>query len=177
MKSSAFSTTITLRPVALSDEEVVRSANVEMAADGFTFAFGLEGTTIFADYVQELRDRREARDVKNGAVPETFLLAEADGAVVGRLSLRHTLDDRLREKGGHIGFGVLPGHRRRGYATQILRRALGLARDIGLQRVLITCSEHNLGSRSVIETLGGVYHDSTTQPGEEATRRYWIELG
>ena len=155
MRIKVSSTTITLRPVAVGDENVVRSANEEMAAEGFTFALGLKNITDFADYLQELDDRRQDRGEKNGAVPETFLLAEAGGVVVGRLSLRHTLDDRLREKGGHIGFGVLPGHRRRGYATQILREALSLAREIGLQRVLITCSQHNLGSRSVIEALGG----------------------
>lgn len=177
MKSNDSSTAITLRPVAVGDEDVVRSANVEMAAEGFTFAFGLKNTTDFADYLRELGDRRQDRGEKNGVVPETFLLAEADGAIVGRLSLRHRLDDKLREKGGHIGFGVLPGHRRRGYATQILREALNLARKIGLQQVLVTCSEQNLGSRSVIEALGGVYRDSTTQPDGAATRRYWIGLG
>lgn len=176
MTRTASGSMIKLRPVTLNDEGAVRSANVDMAADGFTFAFGLDESTVFADCVQELDDRWEDRVEKSGAVPETFLLAEADGAIVGRLSLRHALNDRLHERGGHIGFGVLPGHRRRGYATEILKQALGLARDIGLKRVLITCSEHNAGSRSVIEGLGGVYHGSTTQSGEAATRRYWIEL-
>lgn len=169
-------TMLKLRPMALSDENVVRAANLEMAAEGFTFAFGLGYFTPFAEYIQKLEDRREARGEMNGAVPETFLLAEADGEIVGRVSLRHKLNEQLRERGGHIGFGVLPGHRRRGYASEMLKQALVLARDLGLKSVLLTCDEPNTGSRCVIEGQGGIYEDSTMQPEGASTRRYWIEL-
>tara|TARA_R110002124_G_scaffold63350_15_gene173115 strand:+ start:14008 stop:14517 length:510 start_codon:yes stop_codon:yes gene_type:complete len=165
-----------LRPVAIDDENAVRSANADMAAEGFTFAFGLDPSTCFADYVQSLADRTEGRGAMHGAVPETFLLAEAEGEIVGRLSLRHTLDEQLRQRGGHIGFGVLPGHRRRGYAREILKQALVLARRLDLDRVLLTCNAQNAGSRAIIEGQGGVYEDSITQAGGAVTRRYWIAL-
>jgi len=165
-----------LRPVAIGDESAVRAANAAMAAEGFAFAFGLDHATRFADYVQSLADRRAGRGAMNGAVPETFLLAEAGGVIVGRLSLRHALNQQLRDRGGHIGFGVLPGHRRRGYATEILRQGLVLARGLGLGRVLLTCNQDNAGSRAVIEGQGGVYEDSITQAGGSVTRRYWIAL-
>jgi predicted acetyltransferase len=53
-------------------------------------------------------------------VPETFLVAMAAGDIIGRVSIRHELNTFLAAEGGRIGYGVLPGLRRRGFATQML---------------------------------------------------------
>ena len=88
-------------------------------------------------------------------VPSTFLVADIDGQIVGRVTIRHELNDFLRVEGGHIGYCVLPGFRRRGYATEILRQALIVARSIGIDRVLVTCDDDNAASIAVIEANGG----------------------
>ncbi|UXN71192.1 GNAT family N-acetyltransferase [Devosia neptuniae] len=163
-----------LRPVALGDEAAVRAATRELAEEGFTFALGLDAASSFADYVARLDARRHGRGLTAGAVPETFLLAEVDGQIVGRLSLRHALNDQLRTNGGHIGFGILRSHRRRGHASEILRQALILARDLGIERVLLTCNESNASSRRVIESQGGVFGGHS--PTDPAKRLYWIAL-
>ena len=81
----------------------------------------------------------------------------------------------LRRGGGHIGFGVVPSERCKGYATGMLRQSLPLARALGLEHVLITCDD-NVASIRTIERAGGLLEDIV--PVEEAVpkRRYWIKL-
>jgi predicted acetyltransferase len=116
-------------------------------------------------------------------VPASFLLAVLDdGAggehVVGRVSVRHRLNDSLLHVGGHIGYAVRPAFRGRGYATRMLRLSLEVLRDLGVDRALVTCDEGNGASARTIEKCGGVLED--VRPGgagRPRKRRYWIELG
>jgi len=81
----------------------------------------------------------------------------------------------LLNAGGHIGYGVRPGYRRRGFATEILGQALTVARAEGIDRILITCDRHNDGSIKVIERHGGHLEDIGPIPGDTPKRRCWID--
>ena len=94
--------------------------------------------------------------------------------VVGRSSIRFELNDFLRVEGGHIGYAVRPAHRRRGYATEILRQSLIVARAGGVDRALVTCDDDNVGSAAVIEANGGVLENIIDVDGVPL-RRYWID--
>lgn len=107
-------------------------------------------------------------------VPATFLVAHVDGALVGRTSIRHELNDHLAAVGGHIGYGVRPGHRRRGFATEILRQSLVVARAEGVDRVLLTCEEANRASATLVERFGGVLEDIRVDADGTRMQRYWI---
>jgi len=165
-----------LRPLRLDDEAAFRAGHEQMAAEEFPFGFALEPDTPWDDYVRMVAGWPCGVDLPEGWVPNTFLVADLDGQVVGRVSIRHKLNDFLRDEGGHIGYGVLPGYRRRGYATEILRQALVIARSVGVERVLITCDDDNAGSIRAIEACGGEL-DSVrpAEPGSVAIRRYWID--
>ena len=91
-----------------------------------------------------------------GSGAGAFLVAEVAGQLVGRTSIRHELNEFLAREGGHIGYGVVAEHRHRGYATAILRISLIIARAVGIDRVLVTCDEDNVGSAAVIERLAHV---------------------
>ena len=107
-------------------------------------------------------------------VPGTFLVAEVDGQLVGRVSIRHELNAHLRREGGHIGYGVRPGFRGRGHATRML--ALGLQRlaELGFDEVLVTCDHDNVGSIRVIERCGGRHVATTTNAEGVPTHHYLV---
>ena len=72
---------------------------------------------------------------------------------------------------------MVPEFRRRGHATAILRLALQIARDrLGIDRVLVTCDDDNVGSIRTIEKNGGVLENVVTGPDlGTPKRRYWFD--
>lgn len=113
-----------------------------------------------------------------GLVPDsTFLfIRETDNRLVGVINIRHELNDWLLQYGGHIGYSIRPNERRKGYAKQQLKLALAKCRDLGLDRVLVTCNENNEASRRTILANGGVMEDVRTKPTGERLQRFWITL-
>jgi predicted acetyltransferase len=121
----------------------------------------------FCAYNRALADPSTPRPA--GWVTGTYLWMLVDDVVVGRISLRHTLTPWLLQVGGHIGYAVRPSARRRGYATAALGRMLPVAAGHGIDPVLVTCDQDNIGSRRTIEANGGVLEDV-----RGVKRRYWV---
>jgi predicted acetyltransferase len=124
----------------------------------------------FAAYVEQIRaEALEETPRPDGWVPSTTWWYVDGPDYLGRIALRHRLNDGLLEVGGHIGYDVRPTARRRGCATAMLGGALTHARAMGIDQALLTCDEDNVGSKIVIERAGGVYEDS-----RGGKRRYWV---
>ena len=124
----------------------------------------------FADFTDEIRAQRlEATPRPDGFVPDTELWLIDGDEFLGRIGIRHRLTPFLLEVGGHIGYDVRPSARRRGHATAMLRDALIVARDLGIERALLTCDAGNTASRAVIEGAGGVFEDE-----REGKLRFWV---
>ncbi len=164
-----------LIPVRLEDEAAVLAVYNDPAWGPFEFFYHFDADRPWADHVARLADARRGIGLNDGEVAATFLLAWVDDQLVGRASIRHELNGFLETYGGHLGYGVVPEHRRRGYATEILRQGLVVARAQGIEDVLVTCDDENEASAKTIERGGGVL-DSVVdgpEPGQRR-RRYWI---
>ncbi|MBR7832749.1 GNAT family N-acetyltransferase [Actinospica durhamensis] len=111
---------------------------------------GQEG---FAAYVRDLDLRRVASAERS--VPESTLFWIEGEEFLGRIAVRHRLNERLEVMGGHIGYAIRPGAQGKGHATALLRAVLPLAYAVGIDDALLTTDPDNHGSRRVIEKCGG----------------------
>ena len=130
----------------------------------------------FSAWVERLlRESDPSIPPEQGRVHATnWWIVEGD-TYLGAIQLRHYLNEFLLDAGGHIGFGIRPSARRRGCASWAVGQVLPKARDLGIDRVLVTCDDDNVASARTIERNGGVLEDvRDTSVG--CKRRYWISL-
>lgn len=157
-----------------ADEAAVRAAQAELAPEGFRFAFDLADD--FTAWCRHVRAAADGIGVKDGWVRSIWQVGVLDGDIVGRLSVRLELNDFLRRRGGHLGYGVRPGWRGRGVAGALLAHGLGVLAEGGVPRALLTCDDGNGASAAVIERAGGVLQDVADVDGHR-TRRYLLPTG
>ena len=113
---------------------------------------------------------------ENGFVPSTiFFMVDESGKVFGALHIRHELNEELLLHGGHIGYGVRPSERRKGIATKMLSIALPIAKELGINKALVTCDKNNHASARTIIVNGGTLENEVPEE-DRITQRYWIEL-
>ena len=107
-----------------------------------------------------------------------MLINEGETRILGMINFRHYLNDALMEEGGHIGYGVRPTERRKGYAKTMLKLCLEECRKAKLDKVLLTCDADNQGSRRTIESCGGKFDRMAKTKNERGTEtaRFWINL-
>jgi len=104
-------------------------------------------------------------------------IRKSDNKLVGMIQVRHRFNDYLEKYAGHIGYSVRPCERRKGYAKKMLKMVFPFCREIGLDRVMITCADSNIGSEKTIFANGGVYESTIHEPKENKDlKRFWITL-
>ena len=101
----------------------------------------------------------------------------SDRKIVGMIGVRHRATEPLATWGGHIGYCVCPSERCKGYATRMLHEVLPYCRSLGLNRVLLTAGDENVGSVRAILASGGVLESYVMSPKHHVmVGRYWIDL-
>ncbi|MGB4966272.1 MAG: GNAT family N-acetyltransferase [Microgenomates group bacterium] len=131
----------------------------------------------FSSYIANLDAESKGIDLLEGRVPQTTYWLIDNDEFIGRVRIRHSLNDTLMKIGGHIGYDIRPSQRKKGYGKAILKLVLPFAKKLGIDKALITCDVTNIASKKIIEANGGILEntilDSTTMPEKH---RYWIEI-
>lgn len=169
---------ITLRRPTLKDKDQVLAYKASFLRDGDLLAGTayLETTDTYEEWLLNCQNNEDPLKLPKGRVQATTLLAfNDDDTLVGIIDIRHTLNDYLLQYAGHIGYSVLKDYRRQGVATAILQQGLDFCRDLGLDRILITCNQNNEASRRTILKHGGIFENEVRE-GEALVQRYWINL-
>lgn len=113
----------------------------------------------------------------NWVVASTFFVVrKCDNKIIGMVDIRHYLNDFLANYGGHIGYGVRPTERKKGYATQILNFALKYAKSVGLTKVMLACYKDNIASRKTILKCNGKFEHEFIYTDGKSVQVFWISL-
>ncbi|MCC2337010.1 GNAT family N-acetyltransferase [Bacillus tropicus] len=131
----------------------------------------------FPAMVQELLDAHNGVNLPQSWVPDsTYWLITDNNRIVGAVNIRHSLTEHLFNAGGHIGYGIRPSERRKGYATKLLELSLEKTKKLNITRALVVCDEGNTASEKTILHNGGVRDDDFIEEDGNVVRRFWIEL-
>ena len=127
----------------------------------------------FDYYLENLELTKET----DGLVPDsTFFGLDTDRNIfVGAVNIRHYLNEALLLDGGHIGDGVRPSERRKGFATEMIRLALEECKKLGISKVLMVCDKDNIGSAKSILNNNGILENEILVDGV-IEQRYWIDI-
>ncbi len=132
----------------------------------------------FRGYLRYLENHSKGIDLPEGWIPgTTYWYLTPDDKLIGKSNLRHRLVPKLEDVGGHIGYVIRPSFRKMGYGRRILALTLEKAREMTLDRVMVTADSNNIYSRKIIEKNGGVLaSESISQVDGISKARYWIDL-
>lgn len=166
---------------AIEDKERVLEFKREFLESGQRVAgfAGLDKME-FEDWLEKIQRESRKETCAKGRVPSVQFLSmrKEDDRLVGMVQVRLELNEYLWKYGGHIGDCVRPSEQGKGYATEQIALALNFCREVGIEKVLITCKKENVASARTIIKNGGKLENEipNTDENDEIMQRYWIEL-
>lgn len=146
------------------------SGSLDKIYEGDTFEEAL-------DRCLKMEDEDYARSI-NRCPGKTFLLIrEDDNRIVGSINIRWNLNEEMLQFGGHIGYGIRPTERRKGYNKINLYMGFIEAKKAGLDKIMVDCDVNNLGSDKTLRALGGSLERTEIDPSDGAlTNVYWFDV-
>jgi len=98
-----------------------------------------------------------------------FLVAD-DGEILGGMAINHSDTKR-----GHLHSGIAPWNRKQGYGSHMLKLALEICKNMGMDFVHIAPYKNNLGAIKTILNCGGILEREFFE-NEKWTQIYRINL-
>ena len=128
----------------------------------------LDKTDQYEDWLKAVTANTNIETVNvNWVVTDTFFAVDEKGKIVGIIDLRHTLNDFLKDL-GNCGYSVCPSERRKGYATEMLRLLLPIAKNAGMKELYLSVERDNKASIKTILRNGGKHERSFEFEDEQA---------
>lgn len=123
------------------------------------------------------RNKEYAKKVGRSQSKTFLLIRKNDNKLVGSINVRWNLSPSMLEFGGHIGYGIRPTERRKGYNKINLYLGLIEAKKLGLDKVMLDCDVENIGSKKTMEALGGKLERTEIDPYDNIlTSVYWFNV-
>ena len=132
----------------------------------------------FADFIKMLDNCENGILEKRFCSTTSYFVIDENDRLVGASSLRHHLTIEGFNTFGHIGFGVRPSERNKGYGTEILNLMITEAKNKKIRNVLLGAESSNTASCKVIEKCSGKFENAVVNPSDssETINRYWIKI-
>ena len=170
-------------PTIKDKEEIIKMCKeFENSDDEYKF----EGTSnikyVLSDSYKKYLERCEAdKNIEsinpNWSNATNYLLVDENNHIYGCSQFRHHILGELVNVGGNFAYAIRPSERGKGYGTIQLKLLIEKAKEFGLEKVLVTCRENNIGSKKTMEkfigeadTLVPSIHDGIME------YRYWINV-
>ena len=146
------------------------SGSLDKIYDGYTFEEAL-------DRCLKMEDPKYAKSIGRCQSKTFLLIRENDNKIVGTINVRWNLSEEMLQFGGHIGYGIRPTERRKGYNKINLYLGMIEAKKLGLDKVMLDCDVNNLGSDKTLKALGGKLERTEIDPSDGIlTNVYWFNV-
>lgn len=139
----------------------------------------LEKYSNIKEWLLYLKRKETEAYLPKGKVPSSLyiLIRKIDNKILGFIDIRHYLNDYLLKYGGHIRYSIRPSERNKGYGNLILKEGLKYCKQMGLDKVLVTCVEGNIASEKNILNNNGKYESMNFLEEDNINiKRFWITV-
>lgn len=154
------------RPVTIFDEEIVNdfarehySLNEKIEAGDCSLILGKSYSDYdnFYDWYKEVERLNQEEKLKKDQVGSTtyLVLTKEDDYLIALLDIRHSLDYPHGTSYGHIGIDIRPTQRNKGHYKEILKLSVEIAKEYGIEKLVIACEYTNIPSKKGIESVLG----------------------
>jgi len=139
---------------------------------------GLDKFETYEEWLAKIYSDTSEDTCGENRVPSILYLTytKEDNKLVGMIQIRLSLNEYLFNYGGNIGDSIKPTEQRKGYGTEQISLALGKCKELGIDKVLITCAKNNIASAKTIIKNNGCLENEITDKDSTIFQRYWIDL-
>lgn len=170
-------------PTIEDKEEVIRMCEeFENSDDEYKFEGGSNIKCVLSDsyekYLEKCESDKNIESINpNWSNANNYLLVDENNHVYGCSQFRHHILGELINIGGNFAYAIRPTERGKGYGTIQLKLLIEKAKELGLEKVLVTCRENNLGSKKTMEKFSGKADSLVPSRFDGIMEyRYWINI-